>query len=278
MNKRSIPMAIAGCVLALAGIAGYFSPAPTEAVPPRILMDNQGGRVVFTHQAHSTPGGAYGDISCADCHHELKIAPKKGNEPADPAAVMNCGACHGTADDPGFIASHQERYQAKGGDASCISCHHTRITGFSAKWNHEDHWDYAGDDCQTCHHADGKTSGSGRLLTDIKPQRCANCHTAKPNPMTATTRKDAGHAKCISCHEDLFEAKVKGCATCHGQADFASELANGTLDKKFTSCATCHAPIQGRMDAFHANCIGCHDKVKKGPGKAAADCTKCHTP
>lgn len=276
MNKRSVPIIVAGCILALAGLAGYFMPEPVEAPSPRILMENQGGRVVFTHKAHSTSGSAYGDNSCERCHHELKVAAAEIRA-AEPPKVMACTACHGSVDALDFKESHQALYRAEGGDASCLSCHHLKISGYSEKWSHEDHWNYASDDCASCHHAEGKTPG-GRMMTAIKPQRCANCHTAKPNPMTARTGKDASHETCRSCHEDLFEAKAKGCATCHTQSDLAAEVAKGAPDKELFACSSCHAPIPGGMDAFHAGCIGCHVEVKKGPGKAPEDCAKCHTP
>lgn len=276
MDKRSIPIAIVGCILALAGLAAYFAfpAAPPEATPARLLMENPGGRVVFTHKAHATPGGAYGDNSCASCHHELKIAPDTVKA-AETPQVMLCTACHGTADDPGFIAAHQEFYKAQGDDA-CVSCHHGSMAGYSDKWSHDDHQTYAGDDCQACHHEYSYEYKPGRTM-NIKPQKCSNCHTAKPNPMTPTILKDAAHAKCMSCHEDLFDKGFAGCTTCHSMKSSAQELKNGTFDKVYPSCSSCHKPIPGSMDAFHGNCMSCHDKAGKGPGKAAP-CAQCHTP
>ena len=268
-------MVIVGVLLALAGIAGYFMPAPTEATPSRLLMENPGGRVVFTHKAHSTPGGPYGDIACADCHHDLKAAPWKIKDGETPP-VMNCTSCHGSADDPDFVARHQEYYAQNGGDASCVSCHHAVIDGWSDKWNHKDHWDYAGEDCATCHHTEG-TTASGREMKNIRPQRCANCHTEKPNPMAATVRKDAGHQTCVSCHSDWFASGAEGCKTCHNGQSTAKLLAEGKFDKSYPSCSACHKPIPGGMDTFHGSCMGCHDKAGKGPGKQAP-CAQCHAP
>lgn len=238
-------------------------------------MENPGGRVVFTHKAHSTPGGAYGDVACAVCHHELKISPASPEAGAQPA-VMLCTDCHGTTDIAGFIASHQAKYEAKGGDASCISCHHARFAGYAEGWNHEEHKDYTGDDCQACHHEERYTAPSGKSMT-IKPQKCANCHTAKPNPLASTTLKDAVHPKCNECHSDWFDDKLAGCAKCHDQRSLQKEFAQGKLDKKFSSCASCHGEMPGSMDAFHNSCMGCHDKVGKGPGKKAP-CAQCHLP
>ena len=279
MNKRSVPVLAAGCLLALVGLAGYAMPDSVEFPSPRMLMENQGGRVVFTHKAHSTPGGAFGDIPCERCHHELKLLSAKAEQSAEPT-VMPCSACHGTAEKADFKEAHQAQYRAKGGDASCLSCHHTKLAGYSEKWSHADHKDYASEDCASCHHTEGKTPG-GRMMTDIKPQRCANCHTKNSNPMTARAIKDAAHTACKNCHEDLFEAGLKACSTCHGLADLAAEAAESaqkTPDKALFSCTSCHASVAERMDAFHTSCIGCHTEREKGPGKAPEDCVKCHTP
>ena len=275
MDKRSVPLAIVSCILALAGLAAYFAypAAPPEAVPARLLMENSGGRVVFTHKAHASPGGAYGANACAACHHELVVAP--GDSQPEDTKVMLCTACHGSADDPGFIASHQEQYKAEG-DKRCITCHHARVTGYSDAWNHEDHKTYAGDDCQACHHETRYEYKAGRFMT-IKPQKCSNCHTARPNPLASTILKDAAHAKCQDCHDDLFALGAKGCAACHGVKKAAQDLADGSLDTNYTACSSCHKPIAGPMDAYHGNCMSCHDKNGKGPGKGAP-CAQCHTP
>ena len=273
MNKRSIPIVIASCILVLAGLAGYLAPEPGEANPNRLLMENTGGRVVFTHGVHSTPGGAYGDSTCATCHHELPVAPPAIKNASSPQ-VLACSSCHGTADIPDFKLKHQELYRAQGGDATCVRCHHSAMAGFSEKWNHQEHWDYAGD-CASCHHEERFEYKPGKFM-NIKPQKCSNCHTAKSNPMTATTIKDAGHRRCEPCHSDLFESGTKGCATCHNTLSTAEQLAKGTVPD-YRACSSCHAPISGGMDAFHNKCMGCHDTVGKGPGKQAP-CAQCHTP
>lgn len=268
-------MVIVGFILTLAGIAGYFMPAPTEATPSRLLMENPGGRVIFTHKAHSTPGGSYGDWACADCHHELKAAPWKKGEGETPP-VMRCTACHGSADNPDFVAQHQKSYAGSGDNRACVSCHHAAIDRWSDKWSHEDHREYTGEDCAACHHTDG-TTPSGREMKNIRPQRCANCHTAKPNPMTATVRKDAGHRICASCHSDWLASGAKDCTTCHTVQDTYKLPARAASDTSYPSCAACHKPVPAALDAFHGSCLGCHDKAGSGPGKQAP-CAQCHAP
>lgn len=274
-------MVIAGCILLLAGLAGYLLPEPSEAVPSRILMENSGGRVVFTHQAHSTPGGAYGDSDCAVCHHELQVAPTGVKDPPTPD-VLACKSCHGVTEQPDFIEKHQEFYRANGGDDACIRCHHTQVKGFSKDWNHKDHWEYVGD-CTVCHHEPRIKNKSGRTM-NVKPQRCRNCHTAAPNPMTDKTIRDAGHIRCESCHSEFFEAGAKGCKTCHKALPAEASLAQARaasppagLDKAFlVSCTACHTALPGGMDAFHGQCITCHEKAERGPG--GKSCQQCHTP
>jgi hypothetical protein len=276
LNKRSIPIAVLSCVLAVAGIAGYCLPPPVaEAIPARLLMENPGGRIVFTHKAHASPDGTSGGAACADCHHDLRVAPSSGPDGAQPS-VLPCTACHGAADDPGFLLSHQERYLDEGGEASCLSCHHTRIAGLSEKWNHQEHREYSSDDCESCHHPVNYEARPGRFM-EIKPQKCSNCHTDKPNPLTSTTVKDASHKRCESCHEDLFADKPRGCATCHTLPSLADESANGATGGNQTACGVCHTPIIGGMDAFHDGCMGCHDENGKGPGRKAP-CAQCHRP
>ncbi len=280
MNKRAIPMIVACCIIAAASLAGYMLPKSSEATPTRLLLENPGGRVVFTHQDHSTPGGKYGNSSCAACHHELNMAGATGAEKATGKAtpmVIPCKSCHGATDNPKFSAEHQKLYQTKGGGITCASCHHTRMKGFAKGWNHEEHQGYAGD-CVSCHHPDYKKPSGEKV--SIEPQKCSNCHTSKPSKEVPVSLKDAGHARCVSCHENLFEDKIKGCASCHEftpSTSTASEAAGKANGRHFDTCVTCHAPLPGVMDAFHNQCMSCHDKAGKGPG-VKAPCAQCHTP
>lgn len=275
MDKRSRTIAVISCILVIAGLAGYFLPRPIEANPTRLLMENPGGRVVFSHKAHSTPGGAYGDLDCAVCHHELKIAPAESHAGALPD-VMRCTSCHGSAEDPDFIVRHQEEYRARGGNAACVSCHHATVSGLSENWNHEDHKNFAGDDCASCHHEERYEYRPGRFM-NIKPQKCANCHTANPNPLAPTPLKKAAHARCQSCHSDLFDGGVSGCGTCHEMRKPGGDENGGSPITAFPACSTCHATVPSSMDAFHGRCMDCHEKKKKGPGKEAP-CAQCHIP
>ncbi len=244
-------------------------------------MRNNGGRVIFTHAAHSR----LENTPCSACHHEIAItrpaAKGLGNAKGAPAGelppVIPCADCHGSVDNPSFIEKHQAIYAKQGGDKSCVTCHHTRFDGLASGWDHATHAEqYASGDCSTCHHPAEFQYREGKTVRH-NPQKCSNCHTAKGNKLTPTTLKAAAHAKCEPCHSDLFEQKAKGCPTCHNSTPTAADLEKGTLDKRFASCAGCHEGMPGNMDAFHKSCMGCHEKAGKGP-TAKAPCAQCHTP
>ena len=270
MNKSSKPVAVTGLILFLLAIAGYFYPVPHEALPTRVLMENERGRVVFTHKTHAE----YPDVSCLSCHHELRItngvtglpADARGKEAGQPA-VISCVACHDTKADPDFVKNHQEYYAREGGERSCISCHHTQVEGFAKAWDHEAHMGYASDDCQACHHTED---------IEPQPQACSNCHDSTGSVTNNVSLKAAGHARCSSCHEDLFEEKLTACSRCHAFSPPEIKPGQDLEKSNITSCAACHEQIPQRMDAFHNQCFSCHDQSGKGPG-AKAPCEQCHT-
>ena len=269
MNKSSKPVAVAGLILIALAFAGYLYPSSTEAVPHRVLLDNERGRVVFTHKAHT----GYQDTSCISCHHELRItdgrtrlARDAGVSAAGQPAVLACGACHRPESDPGFVEDHQEYYAREGGPDSCIRCHHTVAAGLSEGWDHSAHMDYAGGDCQACHHTEE---------IEPEPQACSNCHDATGSTTADVSLKTAAHSKCLPCHEDIFEEKLSGCASCHQLTPPAMEEGKAMDTAQFAACASCHENTPSRMNAFHTQCFTCHDTAGKGPG-SQAPCAQCH--
>ena len=94
---------------------------------------------------------------------------------------------------------------------------------------------------------------------------------------------DAVHARCVTCHQDLF-GKARDCASCHALKPTRKDAAavKGKVSSLYADCTVCHTKktpdklIPGRMDAFHGQCMGCHEKLGKGPfGKDK--CAQCHT-
>jgi hypothetical protein len=264
VQKRYLPVVVLTAVLAVVAVLGYALPPQTEALPQRVLLPNAGGAVVLQHADHAY---AY-SVPCQSCHHE---------SPAQRLNVQPCRSCHGVNFDAQFKKDHIAAFDD---NASCATCHHAEAG--PKKWGHDKHHKEFGLECIDCHHSD----------TDIedKPQNCANCHESgaptkkKAEEGIPPNLADAVHARCVTCHEDMFEAGVKGCASCHSMQSVREKLPQKgivKLNPLYTNCAVCHDQkaeklILGRMDAFHKQCMGCHEEKGKGPyGKQS--CAQCHT-
>jgi hypothetical protein len=263
LQKRYFLIALLTGVLTITAVAGYLLPENKEPTPRRVLLDNTGGPVVFQHADHA----AKQKIPCRRCHHE---------QPENSKNALRCNACHGIAMDGSFRKTHADAFQ---GNDACVTCHHAE---FARKdWGHKKHSDEFGVDCRSCHHENADI--------EPEPQNCASCHDSAAPSDGKTPRDappglaDAAHARCASCHEDLFAGGVKSCGTCHDSKNMRDMPLNGAikLNPLYTNCATCHGLpaeklIPGRMDAYHTMCMGCHEKLGKGPhGKQ--QCAQCHT-
>jgi DnaJ-class molecular chaperone len=150
-------------ILGLVAAVGYLQPKDTQAMPVRVLFDNNGGKVVFSHAAHSRDYG----VACEECHHE---SDKPSPNP------VPCGSCHPKVFDENFAKNHisafaDERYcercHHEGFDGKnsepCSSCHEEKIealvpTELSAFHN----------GCMGCH----KDLGSG----PYQKEDCTKCH------------------------------------------------------------------------------------------------------
>ena len=245
MQRRYLPIAILTGILFVAALTGYLIPARSDGPPMRILLDNKGGKIIFTHQAHIDTQ----DQSCVTCHHT------SGNEQSPPS----CTSCHVKAFDDTFIANHQDSIDER----YCISCHHPTAT--IGNFSHDNHVnDYAKDDCQACHH--DKT-------IEPEPQACSDCHDKKGDGAVLSL-KQANHTRCGDCHSDLYEEGTKGCRNCHTREMAPSEKPDPQ------PCSSCHSEptdqlVPTTMAAFHAKCMGCHEKQDIGPFGDDA-CYQCH--
>lgn len=230
--------------MALLALAGQFAPTPSEQLPVRLRFDNKGGDVVFTHSRHADLGYA-----CAECHHE---------SPAPKPTPVPCGACHPAEFSPAWTAAHQQELAQD----TCTRCHHATFGKLT--WSHQEHVDSYSSGCTDCHHG-----------PDIEPEpmACNSCHGDKADG-NAPALREAVHARCETCHSDLYEKKIKGCTACHEQLP-------GTPGATQPACATCHydaeAPLlPTRMEAFHGQCMGCHETAGAGP-YGEKSCSRCHT-
>ncbi|MBI9079134.1 MAG: cytochrome c3 family protein [Pseudodesulfovibrio sp.] len=245
MQRQYFTISILTGILFVTALVGYLAPASSEVPPTRILLDNKGGNIIFTHASHAERE----EQDCVTCHHT------SGNDQTPPA----CTSCHAKKFDEVFVADHQESIKEK----YCISCHHQEAS--IAKFSHDKHQtEYAEDDCQACHH---------EAEIEPEPQACSNCH--KKNGTTdMLSLKKANHARCADCHEDMYDEGTKGCGNCHTH-DSAS-----TSEPETQSCANCHAEpvdiiVPTTTNAFHGQCMSCHEKQGKGPFGDDA-CYQCH--
>ncbi len=260
MDKRLRPMAAVVAVLLATALTGYLIPEAVPETPRRVLFRNSGGPIVFDHGAHERA-----EIPCEKCHHASKVSTTE----------VPCGVCHPAEYDQHFIKNHIHWFE---GRAACATCHH--LEWGRPIFDHALHEEVAGD-CAACHHAD-KT-------IEPREQSCRNCHERPATPLVRRppegpgrpTLRDAVHARCRTCHEDMYEQELLGCSNCHSRKNMPDvDWSNPT------ACKECHDKpteilVPTRKNAFHQQCMGCHEKMKKGPyrdEKDVKDCGRCHLP
>ncbi|WP_147818662.1 cytochrome c3 family protein [Salidesulfovibrio onnuriiensis] len=107
MKSRYIPITIIVAAFCMAAAAGYvLFPGEAQDVPARVVMENAGGRVLFTHKAHAEEYG----FECTDCHHD----------DLERDTFLSCGSCHPKAFDETFRAEHPKAFPDK---EACLRCH-----------------------------------------------------------------------------------------------------------------------------------------------------------
>lgn len=242
VQTRYKPITIVAVLLGILGVAGYLTPASTEGAPNRLLFENAGGKVVFTHKVHTS---GY-KVPCQQCHHE---SDKPSKNPAP------CITCHPSSYEEGFVEQHQKTI----GKEYCSRCHHAELGKNS--FDHKAHKDSYSSGCTDCHHDKS---------IEAEPTSCSDCHQAQGDESMPSLRK-AVHTRCASCHQDMYDLKIKGCIKCHS-------LAKGGA--KYPSCFSCHydakkLPLPSKMEAYHSGCMGCHKDKGAGP-HTQQDCNKCH--
>ena len=99
-RKKYLPISIILILLMIVALSGYLSAAGDRETSVRILIDDCGGKVVFSHLAHQN---GY-KISCVKCHHE------KGGDQAD---YIACGLCHPVDFDKNYIGNHKNFFSDK---------------------------------------------------------------------------------------------------------------------------------------------------------------------
>ncbi|WFS63940.1 cytochrome c3 family protein [Pseudodesulfovibrio thermohalotolerans] len=87
-------------------VAGYAIPVEKRETPTRCILDNTGGRVIFTHGVHAEDYG----LDCDDCHHD----------DVEGQARLECGGCHPAEFGEEFRLGHAKAFF---GRETCPRCH-----------------------------------------------------------------------------------------------------------------------------------------------------------
>lgn len=99
-------------LLFVVAVIGYAIPAEQQKVPARAVLDNTGGRVLFSHRKHAEEYAS----DCTDCHHDGIEGER----------YLPCGACHPKEFDEDFRRNHQKAFPDK---KACLRCHDAVPTG-----------------------------------------------------------------------------------------------------------------------------------------------------
>lgn len=106
MQNRYVPIAVTVALLLAVALYGYATPVSRPDVPPRVVLDNSGGRVFFDHGAHAEDYG----YECTECHHD----GVEGRRP------LPCGTCHARNFDEAFARTHADSFPNR---EYCARCH-----------------------------------------------------------------------------------------------------------------------------------------------------------
>ncbi|HHC25286.1 MAG TPA: cytochrome C [Desulfobacterales bacterium] len=147
MNSKKdllLPYCLAG-ILLVVSVLCYAGAAEPPEEPVRQMFECVAGKVLFTHNIHTSESGY--DIACADCHHH----------PEDAEDSLACGKCHNLPEDGNFpqVCSSQACH-GPDGDAGEIEI---EVSDMVKKA------DALHDQCIGCH----KENEAG-------PEECASCH------------------------------------------------------------------------------------------------------
>jgi len=259
-----------------------------------------GGTYVFKNQT-SVP--VLGTCSNVNCHFET-VTPTWGS---DPAATMNCGACHASSPSTGSHNAHL----ATGSHAtySCTTCHANRanfqhatsagnagrnidLNGTSMAGatytgsNYQILPSQAGTrlfgSCGTVYcHSSGQPNGGGAgnpvyktgYLWGDATRTCADCHASIPTT-GSHTKHYAYDTNCGQCHAGATSSTMT--STTHVDGNINVNAAGVTYSEGVSSArgngyGSCSA------STCHANPVGPGSVASPTWGVLAANCTACHT-
>ena len=109
-SKREKTIAFcAAIILLIIGIVCYAAfPEKQPEEPIRIMFQSTAGKVLFTHDVHTSEDG-YG-LECVDCHHYWE--EDEGEKP------VSCGECHMTESEEVDFPKKSDAFHQQ-----CMGCH-----------------------------------------------------------------------------------------------------------------------------------------------------------
>lgn len=163
MNKHLITVLSVTGALFVASVVGYVLPKRAESNPARVLMDNTGGRVVFSHMVHAEDYG----LECTECHHDSDGGMAENERPE------SCSVCHPASYDGRWVAWHQTQFKDK---RKCLRCHVKDPSGGVSPEERPD-------------------LGTLPTQTEAFHEQCMGCHEDMGGP--------AGENTCKACHAGI---------------------------------------------------------------------------
>lgn len=254
MKRRTSQLAIAGALLALAGIAW-------AGLRFKNYVDNDPGLCAQCHRASPEFAlwnkGSHRGVACQRCHHStvsqglgMLKAFLAGREPGGKGKhaevrLGSCASCH-LSHDPRWKqieGSRGHRVHVEKRGIECVTCHAQAMHGFAP----------AVDSCKACHgeHAI-KAVGMQQL-------HCFACHN-------------------FLSHDAGLRPTREDCLRCHRQSGVHPARFSDAAPMQF-DCASCHHPHAKSLAQEHVPCLGCHGGVPRAGLHASPGhrrCLDCH--
>jgi hypothetical protein len=222
------------------------------------------------------------DVGCTTCHQgdhdEQPMGDVHANVPGYTWDSPSCLTCHPNGEPVGFV-DHAPLFPIAAGDAhepvTCADCHLGDTTPQRLG-------------CAQCHAdpvatpfvIDDVHTGIPAYVADSSPT-CLSCHPQAINPGTLDHSpffpivEPNSHSvvTCKECHASQANRSQLSCATCHEQAETATQhslVAGYTHDSP--ACLTCHPQGQAQGAINHAQFF----PIEQGSTHGQFTCADCH--
>ena len=287
----------AGCIAALAALAGPVNAAPM--VPPPIARPAPTSLAM--RPAPAAHGGFVDDLDCSACHTsggwQLTATASASGFDHDRTGFalrgahvqVRCAGCHTGQAVPATSCEgcHRDPHAGRN-DGACAECH--AATAWSDTGALDRHrrtrmpltGRHAVIDCTACHRRTGE-----RALADV-PADCYGCHRTEYHAITLHPVHDGADGSspfsrdCGQCHRTSgWSPAIANPAALGAAARAANHDAWFVLARSHqtAACAACHVD---RRRAGAVRCDGCHQdtalRIQHGAqvARSAAACLACH--